>query len=132
MADVPVPAFAYRESMSIWTSLSHEIESAVSSAAPSVVQVLPADARALRYGPTAAAVLDNPEMQPRIRALYGSDWTPAAQNFVRLVQRLPKLRAVDAGPLANAQHLESITTLLLNLNRRYRAITSVQMLGLDL
>ena len=52
--------------------------------APSVVQVLPADARALRYGPTSAAVIDNPEMQPRIRALYGSDWAPAAQGGGRL------------------------------------------------
>jgi hypothetical protein len=51
---------------------------------PSVVQVLPADARALRYGPTAAAVLDNPEMQPKIRALFGSDWAPAAQGGGRL------------------------------------------------
>jgi len=52
--------------------------------APSVVQVLPADARALRYGPTAAAVIDNPAMQPKIQALYGSDWAPAAQGGGRL------------------------------------------------
>ena len=52
--------------------------------APSVVQVLPANARALRYGPTAAAVIDNPELSWKIRALYGSDWAPAGQGGGRL------------------------------------------------
>jgi len=47
-----------------------------------------------------------------------------------LVARLPGLRAVDAGPLANARYLEAITALLLNLNRRYSARTSIKMLGL--
>ena len=47
-----------------------------------------------------------------------------------IVERMPRLRAVDAGPLVNAFYLESITALLLNLNRQHQAITSVQILGL--
>ena len=47
-----------------------------------------------------------------------------------LVARLPGLRAVDAGALANARALEAITALLLNLNRRHRARTSIAILGL--
>jgi hypothetical protein len=38
--------------------------------------VLPADARALRYGPTAPAIFANPEMHDKILALFGSDWSP--------------------------------------------------------
>jgi|DewCreStandDraft_5_1066085.scaffolds.fasta_scaffold02294_8 hypothetical protein len=56
---------------------------------------------------------------------------PEANEWVSgLVRRIPELRPVDAGVLANAHHLESITTLLMNLNRRYKALTSVQILGL--
>ncbi|MCX8071198.1 MAG: NADPH-dependent F420 reductase [Candidatus Binatia bacterium] len=56
---------------------------------------------------------------------------PEANAWVaQLVRRIPELRAVDAGMLANAHHLESITTLLMNLNRRYKALTSIQILGL--
>lgn len=56
---------------------------------------------------------------------------PDANAWVaELVCRIPRLRPVDAGVLANAHHLESITTLLMNLNRRYKTRTSVQILGL--
>lgn len=56
---------------------------------------------------------------------------PEANAWVaRLVRRIPQLRPVDAGVLANSHHLESITTLLMNLNRRYKALTSVEILGL--
>ena len=52
--------------------------------APATVEVLPADARALRYGASAPAVFDNPEMRDKIRMMFGSDWTPAAQGGGRL------------------------------------------------
>ncbi|MBI3389355.1 MAG: NADPH-dependent F420 reductase [Deltaproteobacteria bacterium] len=52
------------------------------------------------------------------------------RRIVELIGRIPTLRAVDAGGLVNARHLESITALLLNLNRRHKAITSIEILGL--
>ncbi len=58
--------------------------------------------------------------------------TPAATRyFLDLVDRIPHLRGIDAGGLANARPLEAMTALLLNLNRRYQATTSVQVLGLE-
>jgi hypothetical protein len=48
------------------------------------VGLLPADARALRYGASAPAVFDNPEMRAKVRALFGPDWVPAAQGGGRL------------------------------------------------
>lgn len=44
------------------------------------VGVLPADARALRYGASAPAVFDNPQIRDSIRAMFGTDWSPAAQG----------------------------------------------------
>jgi hypothetical protein len=46
--------------------------------------VLPADARALRYGATAPDVFAHPEMRGKVRALFGSDWAPAGQGGGRL------------------------------------------------
>jgi hypothetical protein len=50
--------------------------------------VLPADARALRYGPSAPDVVDNPALRDKVRALFGADWnlggqlrTPASAFF---------------------------------------------------
>ena len=63
--------------------------------------------------------------------LCGND-AEATRFVADLVRRMPELRPVDAGALANSHHLESITTLLMNLNRRYKALTSVQILGLHL
>ncbi len=64
--------------------------------------------------------------------LLCGDFPEATRFFADLIRRMPDLRAVDAGPLANSHHLESITTLLMNLNRRYKARTSVLILGLKL
>jgi predicted dinucleotide-binding enzyme len=47
-----------------------------------------------------------------------------------LVERLPNLRAVDAGPLRLVRYVEGITALLVNLNRRHRAHTAIEILGL--
>src|SRR2546426_693335 len=55
----------------------------------------------------------------------------ARAEVAALVAKLPGLRAVDAGRLANARYLEAITALLLNLNRKYRARTSIAIVGLD-
>ena len=61
--------------------------------------------------------------------LCGDD-AAARTEVAALVAKLPGLRAVDAGRLANARYLEAITALLLNLNRRFRARTSIAIVGL--
>jgi hypothetical protein len=45
---------------------------------PASAVVLPADARALRYGATAPAVFNNPELRDRLRGLFGADWSAGA------------------------------------------------------
>ena len=52
--------------------------------APAAVEVLPADSRALQFGASAPAVFDSAELRDRIRMMFGSDWTPAAQGGGRL------------------------------------------------
>ena len=43
---------------------------------PAAAQVLPADARALRYGATAPDVFGNPQLRDSLQRLFGADWTP--------------------------------------------------------
>jgi NADPH-dependent F420 reductase len=59
-----------------------------------------------------------------------SDHRAAREVVIGLVERIPHYRAVDAGGLINARFLEAITALLLNINRRHKAVTSIQILGL--
>ncbi len=61
--------------------------------------------------------------------LCGDD--PAARAEVAgLVGRIPGLRPVDAGVLANARYLEAITALLVNVNRQHKVHTSITLTGL--
>lgn len=62
--------------------------------------------------------------------LFCSDSPEALAGFIELTSRMPSLRGIDAGPLRNATFLEGITALLMNLNRRHKAITSIRILGL--
>lgn len=60
-----------------------------------------------------------------------SDHKDAKQTIIELVKRIPNYRPVDAGALVNARVTEGITAMLLNINRRYKAVTSIRILGLD-
>jgi 8-hydroxy-5-deazaflavin:NADPH oxidoreductase len=61
--------------------------------------------------------------------LCGEDRTARAE-VAAMVGRLPGLRAVDAGGIANARYVEAITGLLVNLNRRRKVRTSIRILGI--
>lgn len=62
--------------------------------------------------------------------LCGED-EAARQEVARLVRRIPNLRPLDAGAMVNSRAIEAMTALLLNLNRRYKATTSIRILGID-
>jgi len=59
------------------------------------------------------------------------DHADAKAVVMELIARVKNYRAVDAGALANARFTEGITAMLLNINRRYKAVTSIRILGLD-
>jgi len=63
--------------------------------------------------------------------LLASDDAHAKGVVVGLVQAIPDLRPVDAGPLATAGLIEALTALELNVNRIHKAITTIQLLGLE-
>jgi 8-hydroxy-5-deazaflavin:NADPH oxidoreductase len=75
--------------------------------------------------------LADPDHDVECDVLVCSDDASALELVMRLVGDLG-LRAFDAGPLANAVALESLTPVLLHLNKRYASSgTGVRITGVD-
>ncbi len=108
----------------------HSIPVAQGSAGQLIQHLLPNAKVVSGFKNLSAKELIDPHHALQGDVLMCGDHPDATAFFVDLVGRIPSLRAVDCGTLANAGHLEGITTLLLNLNRRYKAITSIEVLGL--
>ena len=54
----------------------------------------------------------------------------AKQVVMKLAAGIKGIRAIDGGPLANSRYVEDLTALLLNINRIYKAHTSIKIIGL--
>ena len=48
----------------------------------------------------------------------------------RLAEQIEGVRAVDAGPLRYSRFVEGLTILLIGINARYKAHTSIRLTGL--
>jgi 8-hydroxy-5-deazaflavin:NADPH oxidoreductase len=62
--------------------------------------------------------------------LVCGSYADAKQTVRQLVEAIPGLRYVDAGPLENARLVEPLTALLIGINRRYKAVTGIRITGL--
>ncbi len=57
--------------------------------------------------------------------------SPAAKELTSdLTRKIPELRPVDGGSLANAKYVEQITPLLVNINRIYKIHAGIKIVGL--
>lgn len=63
--------------------------------------------------------------------LVCSDHSEARAVVADLVNRMPHLRALDAGSLANAAPIEAFTAVVLNLNIRYRTRAALRLAGIE-
>lgn len=54
----------------------------------------------------------------------------AKRTVMALAEKLRGVRAVDGGPLACSRYVESITALLLRINRRYKTQAGIRITGL--
>ncbi len=59
-----------------------------------------------------------------------ADDAEAKREVMALAEQISGVRAVDGGPLASARYVEGITALLVNINRRYKALAGVRIVGL--
>jgi 8-hydroxy-5-deazaflavin:NADPH oxidoreductase len=68
------------------------------------------------------------EGDPGDALICGED-SDAKTRALELAQRLGA-RAIDVGPLANSRALEGMTSVILNVNKRYKAHAGIRLTGL--
>ncbi|MBI4463894.1 MAG: NADPH-dependent F420 reductase [Acidobacteria bacterium] len=79
-----------------------------------------------------AQVLRDLSSSPDCDILVCGDDEEAKQRLFPLVQLIPGLRPIDAGPLEAARIVEGLTALLVSLNRRYGAHhAGIRITGLE-
>ncbi len=54
----------------------------------------------------------------------------AKQVIIELANQIEGVRGIDAGGLSNSRYVEMLTSLLINLNRKYRTQTSIKVVGI--
>jgi len=62
--------------------------------------------------------------------LVCADHQEAKERVMALAEEIEGVRALDGGSLANSRYLEEFTVLLLNLNKTYKAHTSLKIAGI--
>lgn len=78
----------------------------------------------------AARTLAGDEPPDEDAFLCGDD-EAAKELVLGVAGKLVAGRALDAGPLQVARALESMTAVIVNLNRRYKALTGLRVTGLE-
>ncbi len=64
--------------------------------------------------------------------LVCSDHPAAKQTCMELIDRMPDMRALDAGDLTQAAPIEAFTAVLLELNMRYKTRVAVKFTGINI
>ena len=59
-----------------------------------------------------------------------SEFSDAREDIMNLSESIDGARAVNGGSLDNARYVENLTALLLNINRTYKAHSSIRIVGL--
>jgi 8-hydroxy-5-deazaflavin:NADPH oxidoreductase len=77
-----------------------------------------------------APVLADPAADLDEDVLVCGDRKADKARVAELVERIPGLRAVNAGPLEMARISEQLTPLLISINARYKAHAGIRITGL--
>lgn len=103
------------------------------SAAAQARELVPATTPVLSaFHNVSAEALQNLSVTPECDILVCGDDENAKQALFPLVRLIPGLRPVDAGPLEISRIVESITALLISVNRCYRVHHGgIRITGLD-
>jgi 8-hydroxy-5-deazaflavin:NADPH oxidoreductase len=126
VVDCTVPVAA-----SVGGKVSHTLGVWEGSAAQQAWSFLERGTMVAAFHSLAAVVLNDLEATMEGDVLVCGSKKTAKERVRPLVEAIPKLRYVDAGPLENARIVEPITALLIGINRRYKVHGSgIQITGL--
>ena len=99
------------------------------SAAMEAQALLPGSQVAAAFQNLSAAKLLAAEQPVEGDVVVCSDHREAKEWVMTMVGLIKDLRAVDGGGLENARYVEELTTLLLNINRIYKAHSTIRVVG---
>lgn len=105
------------------------IEVEAGSAAEEAQELLPGSLVAAAFQNVSAEELQDPGLTMEGDVIICSDHKPAKELVTTLVPKIPNLRPVDGGALANAKYVEQITPLLVNINRIYKIHAGIRVVG---
>ncbi len=106
------------------------LEVAEGSAAEQAQALLPSARVVAAFQNLGAAKLGEGDVPLEQDVIACSDDADAKREVMALAEQIRGVRAVDGGPLANARYVEGMTALLLDINRRYKALTGLRVVGL--
>lgn len=99
------------------------------SAAEEAQHLLPDSRVAAAFQNVSAEELQEPDHEMAGDVIVCADARDAKELAMSLAEKIPSLRAVDGGGLANAKYVEQITPLLVNINRIYKVHSGVRIVG---
>jgi NADPH-dependent F420 reductase len=106
------------------------VEVAAGSAAEEAQEIL-GDAKVVAaFQNVSAEELQQPGTVMEGDVIVCSDHQDAKELVMGLVKKIPELRPVDGGGLANAKYVEQITPMLVNINRIYKIHAGIRIVGL--
>ena len=105
------------------------IEVDAGSAAQEAQELLPGSLVAAAFQNVSAEELVDPDVVMEGDVIICSDHQEAKDLVTSLVPKIPNLRPVDGGALANAKYVEQITPLLVNINRIYKIHAGIRVVG---
>jgi NADPH-dependent F420 reductase len=100
------------------------------SAAKQAQALLPRSRIVAAFQNISARDLLDPARSVDADVIVCSDDVDAKRQVMGLAERIPGVRAVDGGALDNARYVEDLTALLLNINRIYKAHSSIKIVGI--
>ncbi len=100
------------------------------SAALQAQAILPDSTVAAAFQNVSAEDLLVPDKSIDSDVIVCADDADALRLVMDLAERIDGVRAVNGGGLANARYVEDLTALLLNINRIYRAHSSIKITGI--
>ena len=99
------------------------------SAAREAQAILPGSRVVAAFQTISAHDLLDPALSVEGDVVTCADDEDARALVMALAERIPSLRAINGGGLENSRYVEGITALLLNINRIYKARSSIRVAG---
>jgi 8-hydroxy-5-deazaflavin:NADPH oxidoreductase len=109
----------------------HALVPARGSVAAGVQAAIPGSLVSAAFHHLPAKTLGDLDVRLDADVLVCADAPEATAATSELIERVPGLRALDAGGLHSAMPVESLTAVLLQLNIRYKAKAGVRITGIE-